>query len=296
MKTLPVSPDLNHLKKQAKELLREVLAAEPSALLRFVENLPAARELTPAELTHRSLKLHDAQSVIAREYGFASWAELSQYVAWKQSDRADRLKQWAHWVYIDQARERRLAMRMLQEEPGLFATEAMLKEPWIACATGDVAVLSRVLQSAKASGWVNQPIGPLKMPPLTAVTHSQIAREPGFEEAMLAAMQLLLEHGANPDSSWMSPEWKDNPFSALYGAAGRVYSAKMTRALLQAGANPDDNESLYHSCEGADAEVTLSLLDAGATVSGTNALGRVLDFDKPELLRAMIAHGGDVNE
>ncbi|HTJ31156.1 MAG TPA: ankyrin repeat domain-containing protein, partial [Acidobacteriaceae bacterium] len=46
----------------------------------------------------------------------------------------------------------------------------------------------------------------------------------------------------------------------------------------------------------ADAEVTLSLLDAGATVSGTNALGRVLDFDKPELLRAMIAHGGDVNE
>ena len=38
------------------------------------------------------------------------------------------------------------------------------------------------------------------------------------------------------------------------------------------------------------------LLRAGARVNGTNALGRVLDFDKLDDLRLMLEHGGDANE
>jgi len=295
-KTLPVSPDLDHLKKQAKELLREALSGDASALRRFVDGLPAARGLAPAELAHRELKLHDAQSVIAREYGLASWAELSRYVDWKRSDRAERLKLWARWVYMDQARERQMALRMLREEPELFARPAMLKEPWIACAVGDVAMLTEALDSVKSDAWVKQPIGPLGMPPLVAVTHSQLALEPVFEEGMLGCVALLLKRGADPDSGWMSPEWEHNPLSALFGAAGRARSTRMTKMLLEAGATPDDRESLYHSCEAANPEITRLLLNAGATVTGTNAMGRVMDFDKPDLLREMIAHGGDVNE
>ncbi len=296
LKTLHVSPDFDHLKKQAKELLREALAGELPALLRLVESLPAARGLSPAELAGRALKLHDAQSVIAREYGFASWTELSRYVAWKQSGHAERMKQWATWVSMNLARERRVALRMMREEPELFGRPAMLREPWIACAVGDVSVLAEVLGSVDAAAWVKQPVGPLGMPPLVAVTHSQMALEPGFEDGMLACVALLLEKGADPDSGWMSPEWEHNSLSALFGAAGRARSVRMTRMLLEAGASPNDNESLYHSCEGADPAITYLLLDAGARVTGTNAMGRVLDFDKPELLRAMIAHGGDVNE
>ena len=295
-KSLPESPNLDHLKKQAKELLREALAGELSALLRFVETLPAARGIAPAELAQRELKLHDAQSVVAREYDFASWAELSRHVAWKQKSYAERMKQWATWIYMNLARERRMAMRMLREETEFFARSAMLREPWIACAVGDAAVLREVLASTNVEQWVRQPIGPLSMPPLVAVTHSQLARERGFEEGLLACVALLLEHGADPNSGWMSPEWEHNALSALFGAVGRARSLRMTRLLLEAGASPDDGESLYHSCEADDPAITLALLDAGAKVSGTNAMGRVLDFDKPELLRAMIAHGGDVNE
>lgn len=293
MKTLPVSPDLDHLKKQAKELLRAAQAGEASALLRFVEGLPAARGIAPAELAGRALKLHDAQSVVAREYGFAAWTELARYVAWKQSSRAERLAQWAEWVYLGQTRERRWAMHMLREEPELFDRAARMREPWLACAVGDAAVLAEALQ---VEGWVRQKIGPLEMPPLVAVTHSQLALEAEFEEGLLACVALLLERGADPDSAWVSPQWEQNALSALFGAAGRAYNARMTRVLLEAGANPDDGESLYHSCEAADGRITHLLLDAGARVTGTNALGRVLDFDKPELLRAMLAHGGDVNE
>lgn len=296
MNTLPASPDLDHLKKQAKDLLRDARAGDSSALLRFVQTLPAARGILPADLVNRDLKLHDAQSVLAREYGFPSWTELSGYVGWKQSDRFERLKQWADWVYREQARERRMAIRLLREEPELFAASTLEKEPWIACAVGDAAVLAKVLESPDSRAWANRPTGPLQMPPLVAVTHSQLIHEPGFEAGMLACVTLLLEHGADPDSSWMSPDWKDNPLSALYGATGRAYNAAMTRLLLNAGASPDDNESLYHSCEGSDPECPRLLLNAGATVSGTNALGRILDFDKPELLQQMIDHGGNVNE
>src|SRR5207237_1410061 len=40
-------------------------------IARVREGLPAARSGAPT-----TIALHDAQSVVAREYGFASWAEL----------------------------------------------------------------------------------------------------------------------------------------------------------------------------------------------------------------------------
>src|ERR1041384_58521 len=67
--TLPDRPNLEHLKKQAKSLLSSARAQEPEALQRF--------RILPAPPT-TDLALHDAQSVIAREYGFKSWNELRE--------------------------------------------------------------------------------------------------------------------------------------------------------------------------------------------------------------------------
>lgn len=55
-RNLPAHPNLEHLKKQAKELLRELKQQNPA------------------------LKLADAQHSLAREYGFASWPKLKAYV------------------------------------------------------------------------------------------------------------------------------------------------------------------------------------------------------------------------
>lgn len=55
-RTLPPHPNLDHLKKQAKELL------------------PTLQQQNP------SLKLADAQHALARDYGFASWPKLKAYV------------------------------------------------------------------------------------------------------------------------------------------------------------------------------------------------------------------------
>ena len=134
------------------------------------------------------------------------------------------------------------------------------------------------------------------MTPLAAVAHSMLILEPGFEDGLLACAALLIEAGADVNARYVHPEWTDSPFSVLYGAAGRTHHAGMTRLLLEAGSAPDDNESLYHAVEAREPACLELLLQHGARVTGTNALGRVLDFDRLEWLRMLLAAGGDVNE
>jgi hypothetical protein len=79
-KQLPVRPSLEHLKTQAKDLLVALERGDAAAFKRIRQSLPAAHGATDARLRKLGLALHDAQSVVAREYGFASWAELKSEV------------------------------------------------------------------------------------------------------------------------------------------------------------------------------------------------------------------------
>jgi hypothetical protein len=69
-RTLPAHPDLDQQKKLAKELLRAYAEGDPEALARMRAELP----------DKPSLVLADAQYVLAREYGFANWKELSVHI------------------------------------------------------------------------------------------------------------------------------------------------------------------------------------------------------------------------
>jgi Lon protease-like protein len=73
---LPNRPNLDHLKAQAKDLLDGHRGREPSALGRIREALPAFAGATDEEIASRPFALHDAQSAVAREYGFPSFAKL----------------------------------------------------------------------------------------------------------------------------------------------------------------------------------------------------------------------------
>ncbi len=68
---LPVRPDLDQLRHQAKDLLRSVRNGEPDALDEFNTFHPDAPEAADA-------KLADAQLALARVYGAASWPRLVQ--------------------------------------------------------------------------------------------------------------------------------------------------------------------------------------------------------------------------
>jgi ankyrin repeat protein len=293
MKALPARPHLDHLKKQAKILLDGFRHKDPEALERIRLALPVAAKLDHETIGQMNLRLHDAQSCIAREYGFVSWMQLKEYVALAAAtaDTTTRRYQWQHWVfgYGYQVAKPRLAERLLRDHPDVLAGDAVL-----ACAIGDVAAVKAAM--AVDPDWVKKARADNAMAPLVCATFSGLVTLPGYAPGIRACVELLLNAGADPDITWTDPQLPGDPLSALYGAAGRNHDVAITRALLAAGANPNDNESLYHATEVADSTLAGLLLDAGAHVTGSNALFRTLDMERPETLRLLLAHGGNPNE
>jgi hypothetical protein len=69
---LPARPSLEHLRHQAKDLLRAARAGDAAALARIGARKPSAAAA--------DLSLADAQFALAREYGFDSWPKLARHV------------------------------------------------------------------------------------------------------------------------------------------------------------------------------------------------------------------------
>ena len=78
---LPARPNLEHLKKQARVLLRERLASDPSAAALFAS----------ANIESDNPKIADALHVVAREYGFETWPALKVHVEMTSEDAVEVL-------------------------------------------------------------------------------------------------------------------------------------------------------------------------------------------------------------
>src|SRR5687767_15110509 len=110
---LPARPSLESLRKQARKLMRGIIAADPVAIGR------ARAQLPQAELP---LSRRDAQLVLAREYGFPGWQDLVK-------DVKQRLGTGLEWA-VSQARRRihdndvEGLRQLLAEYPALLAWRA----------------------------------------------------------------------------------------------------------------------------------------------------------------------------
>jgi hypothetical protein len=69
---LPPHPDLDQLRRQAKELLEAFRAGDTTAITQVQAHYHGAESTAFA--------LHDAQVVLARAYGFDSWPKLKAFV------------------------------------------------------------------------------------------------------------------------------------------------------------------------------------------------------------------------
>src|SRR5436190_24389537 len=81
-KSLPARPSLESLRKQAKKFARDIAVGDAGAIARARVHLPHA----DLPLTQRN-----AQLVIAREYGFPGWQDLTAEV----SKRLAKGLEWA---------------------------------------------------------------------------------------------------------------------------------------------------------------------------------------------------------
>jgi len=109
-KILPARPSQESLRKQAKKLYRDIAASEPNAIARVRAQLPDAG----LQLSQR-----DSQLVLAREYGYAGWQDLSAEVL-------KRLGKGLEWA-ADQAEraihddDRGRLQQLLAEYPALLS-------------------------------------------------------------------------------------------------------------------------------------------------------------------------------
>lgn len=254
---LPERPDLEHLRREAKSLLKAARAGDPVALERFA-TVPRVGTLSPAALRDAA-KLADAQHAIARAYGFESWPRLKQEIDARAplTDQAERFLQALREG--NDARAARIAARV----PALSRANLSC-----AAALADEAEVERLLASDPAL--VHEQRGPADWRPLlyacvaTALPHDDAARA-----ARSRVVERLLVAGADADRRvrWAPDDANAPRLSPLYFATN-TGAAGIVRALLAAGARPNDGESVYHGAE----------------------------RDQRECLELLLAHGADLDE
>ena len=127
---LPARPHLDHLKQQAKSLLREAKAGDPAACRRIAAQHP--RPLSEYTLA-------TAQHAVAREYGFASWPKLKIHVELTSKNLAEKADQFLEvaWHWGDRAR----AEVLVTDEPAIARSSI-----FAAAAYGDDTVVAELLK------------------------------------------------------------------------------------------------------------------------------------------------------
>ena len=164
--------------------------------------LPVARDKTDAALATLELRLHDMQSCIAREHGFASWMEPKESVSLQRvrAQDVDALRlYWLRLVYGgDVAGGPGRPRRGSRHDCWLQSPDLIGDDAFLACAIGDEAAIRRAIDADAA--WVNRGAGLLNIPPFIAVTHSSLARLDAIPRRPASLPRLLLDRSADPTS------------------------------------------------------------------------------------------------
>jgi ankyrin repeat protein len=250
--SLPQDPDLDQLRKQARELQRAVRGGDRAALARVARWYPDR----PAPGT---FLLTAAQLVLAREHGFASWDRMRRYVrvvtdgAWTpgqpppdDESLADRFLRLACLNYCDDEQaDRTAAVALLADHP-----ELPRHNLFVAAACADVPEVRRHLAGRQAAASVTG--GPHGW---SAILYQAYARHDPHVglTATLETARLLLDAGGDPNDGrfWHA---LPTPFTVLTGVLGygehrqpwHPHAIPYARLLLEAGADPNDGQTLYN--------------------------------------------------
>jgi ankyrin repeat protein len=264
---LPDDPNFEQLRKQAK-LVRDTSRAD----------LQSALDLVGAHHPDgpHAVSLAGAQFVVARHYGFPSWAALRRHVTTIERYRrapdevaeagqlADEFLMLACLRYGgDDAPSRwQRAALMLAEHPEI--TRASVHAAAAAANAGALEALLREDPAlASAEG------GPYRWAPILYLAYAR--HDPRVsEDATVRSARLLLDHGADPNAGYL---WHGliPAFTVLTGALGsgegdqpeHPHGLALARTLLAAGADPNDGQALYNRQFASDDSHLALLLSHG---------------------------------
>lgn len=255
---LPERANLEQLKKQAKSLLHAVQAKDPEALERF-QALPPLSGKSVTELSGMSLALHDAQSVIAREYGFKSWKELREHVEERSLSFDAAVDEFLRCA-TGNAPAR--ALRLLALHPAI-AHANLYTELVLGDAEGVAARLQKHPDAVRQAGGIQ------KWEPLLYVCHTCLHHNsPERADGLTTIARGLLKQRANPNAEYHWNWHRELPRTALWGALCPSRHLPLAEVLLEGGANPTDGVSI-HIAAGIGDLTALELLHRfGVNVDG----------------------------
>ena len=302
---LPGNANLEQLKNGAKSFQRAVRAGDAGAAEVVREFHPRLRDAQAGSPELERFTRADAQLVIARQFGFASWPKLKAHLELVTRYARSPHAQPVGGALADEGAvvDEFLKLACLtygDDDPArLQRAQALLDEhEWLVrasihtiAATGDVAAAGELLERDPAQASLVG--GPHAWEPLLYLTYSRVPLGPGHSAVGVA--RLLLEHGADPNAGYL---WEGlvPPFTALTGALGgggtlplHPEELALARLLLEAGADPNDGQALYNRGWGPDPrEDWLELLFEFGLGTGDGGPWRRLFGERQDSPRAMV--------
>jgi ankyrin repeat protein len=219
--------DLEHQRKRAKDLRRAHARGERDAAARIAAHHPRFAGRAVEDVLAARFALSDAQLVIAREAGFASWPMLVHAIA--PDPELEALLDAA--IAGDDTVVRQLAPQVT-------------RTPHLAAALGEpFAIGDAVDERAGRRAWT---------PLLYACCARHGQRDPSVRAGRVAIARSLLAAGADVNARGREGGFGSanvdgfdvETWSPLAGAAGRVGSAELMQVLIDAGADPERAEQL----------------------------------------------------
>lgn len=245
---LPAQPSLEQLRKQAKELLEGYRAGDAAAIdevRRFERQPPPEAELA----------LHDAQRVLARAYGFQSWAKLKAFV---DGANVARLAEAAGAGDLDEVR------RLIAARPELVGMDLSggdeRRALHFAVSRRDVRMV-RLLMEAGADA--RQGVFPHR----DATSPLAIARDRGYEEIVAAIEEeerARVARQASCTNVTISPEQERVCAAILRGDAEAARATIESDVSLLNACGRDGGTPLHAAARAGDAAMVEWLLARGA--------------------------------
>ncbi|HEX9516140.1 MAG TPA: ankyrin repeat domain-containing protein [Streptosporangiaceae bacterium] len=273
MATLPARPDLGHLRRQARDLLRAARSGDSAA---------AGRVAAVSDRT----TLAAAQLAVAREYGFASWARLKTAVDARTRDLAELAGAFCE-ASIRQGTGQ--AARMLAETPELadysFATAVIL---------GDADRVRREID--RDPGSATRPDERWGWLPLHAVCASRWHRfDPARAGGLEAVARLLLDAGADPRAVTSGRGSQAGGWIPLTCAVAGAANPAIARLLLEHGAVPGDRDLYLAGFADDDHQCLRLLIEHAPNVTGIArmALAAPISSSDTEGVRLLLDAGAD---
>lgn len=298
VRRLPSSPNLDHLKHQAKDLLKEH-GSHTSAVAQTIREFhPRFSRSTDADIFNVHLSLSDAQLTIAREYGFPSWARLKAHI--EKPTLSHQLNLPHHERIEDATFRRAVALLDAGDATGLRAhlnQHPDLAHQHVTFEGGNYfrnpTLLEFVAENPVRHGTMPKNIVQMAKVILEAgvehsalnatlmlVTTGSVPRECGMQGPLIA---LLCDHGADPNSAVHATavHGELEALRALLGRGAQIdlpVAAALGRTedvnrLLPGSTHEDRHLALALASQFGHVEIVRTLLDAGEDPNRYNPVG-----------------------